>query len=300
MGIKVTFSPDGKYLAYASEERIDLLSTLNWQTVLQFNDRAPLWDLGNWHTEPWFTAVTFSPDGQLIVGVGHNKVRIWHRETRERLHSCPKNMNPFVGFFDTLCLDAVAFSPDGQILAMNEENNITFWHPDAGQRLYELSGHTERVTSLAFSPDGKILITGSYDRTIRLWNVRTRKQLGQPLKGHDSAVYTVAFSRDGQYIASGSKDNKIILWPLCSDESPRTLTGHSKEVFSVAFSADSKILASGSADGKIKMWKVSTGELVEELPEEHRRGVTSVTFSPDGQYIASGDRDLTVRIWQRE
>ena len=298
MGIKVTFSPDGKYLAYTNDERIEL-STLNWQSVSQLNDRAPLWDLGNWYTEPWFTAVAISPDDRLIVGVGHNKVRIWHRETEERLHSCPKKMNPIVGYFDTLCLDAVAFSPDGQILAMNEENNITFWNADTGQRLHQLSGHTERVTSLAFSPDGKILVSGSYDRTIRLWNVRTRKELGT-LEGHDSAVYTVAFSPDGQYIASGSKDNKIILWPLYSDESPRTLTGHSKEVFSVAFSPDSKMLASGSADGTIKMWRVSNGELVETLPEEHKRGVTSVTFSPDGQYIASGDRDLTVRIWQRE
>ena len=299
MGIKVAFSPDGKYLAYASEERIDLLSTLNWHTVFHFDDRVPTWDLRNWHVEPWFTAVTFSPDGQLIVGVGHNKVRIWDRGTEKPLHSCSKKMDPIQGFFDWLCLDAVAFSPDGQILAMNEDNNIAFWNADTGQRLHELSGHKEEVTSLAFSPDGKILISGSYDRTISLWNVRERKQFGT-LEGHTSAVYTVAFSPDGQYIASGDKDHKIILWPLYNDSSPQILTGHSQEVFSVAFSADSKILASGSADGKIKMWRVSTGELIETLPEQHYRGVTSVAFSPDGRHIASGDRDMTVRIWQRK
>ena len=306
VGINLTFSPDGKYLACASEEKIDLLSTLNGQSVLEFLDEMiPIDEINvvdvmdTFFTETWFTAVAISPDDRLLVGVGHNKIRIWHRETGEQLHSCPKKINPIWWFFDHLCLDAVAFSPDGQILAINDENNINFWNPETGQRLHQLSGHTELVTSLAFSPDGKILVSGSYDRTIRLWNVRTRKQLGHPLEVNDS-VYTVAFSRDGQYIASGSKNNKIILWPFYSDESPKIFTGHSKEVLSVAFSPDSKILASGSADGTIRIWKVSTGELVEELPEKHERGVTSVAFSPDGQYIASGDRDLTVRIWQRE
>ena len=290
LGMKVTFSPDGKYLAYASDERIDLLSTLNWQRVFAFDDPFPFWEM-----YVWFTGVAISPDGQLIVGVVRSNIRIWRRDTGELLHSCSKRMNPILVL---LYLDAVAFSPDGQILAISEDNNITFWNPDTGKRLHELSGHTEQVTSLAFSPDGKILISGSYDRTIRLWNVRKRKELGT-LKGDDS-VYTVAFSPDGQYIASGSKDSTIILWPLYSDESPRTLTGHSKAVFSVAFSADSKMLVSGSADGKIKMWRVSTGELIETLPEQHYRGVTSVAFSPDGRHIASGDRDMTVRIWQRK
>ena len=295
MEIKVAFSSDGKYFTHTGEQKLKLYQ-LNGESVAIGNDISPFWEF-----DRFFTAVAIAPNGRLIAGVRNNEIKISRQDNGQLLHTLSKTAN---SDSDRFCLDAVAFSPDGQILVINDDNNITIWDTNTGQRLHQLSGHTDLVTSLAFSQNGKILISGSHDRTIRCWNVQTRKNLGT-LGSHDRGVYTVAFSPDGQYVASGGQDNKIRLWSLDrkrdrSEESDKIITGHSKAVFSIAFSPDSKILASGSADGTIKMWSVSTGKVIETLPEQHHRGVASVAFSPDGRHFASGDRDMTVRIWQRE
>ena len=155
------------------------------------------------------------------------------------------------------------------------------------------AGHSKPVTSLAFSPEGKTLASGSVDRSIKLWDVASGREL-RSLGGHGSWVISVAFSPDGRTLASGSDDNSIKLWDAASGRELRTLTGHRKNVVSVAYSPDGKILASGSWDKSIKLWDPATGRELRSLTG-HGESVSSVAFSPDGKTLVSGGR--SIKLW---
>jgi WD40 repeat protein/subtilase family serine protease len=159
-------------------------------------------------------------------------------------------------------------------------------------------GHAGEVTSVAFSPDGSLIASGSDDRTIKLWRV-SDGALVRTLTGHTGGVTSVAFSPDGRLLASGSGlgDRTIRLWRVSDGALVRTLTGHTDWVNSVAFSPDGSLLASGSRDRTIRLWRVSDGALVATLTG-HTGGVTSVAFSPDGSLIASGSGDNTIKLWR--
>ncbi|KAG8995954.1 POC1 centriolar protein A [Tulasnella sp. 427] len=158
-----------------------------------------------------------------------------------------------------------------------------------------------RIYSIAFSPDGKRIASGSSDRTMRLWDAETGQQLGGPLEGHTDAVDSVAFSPDGKRIASGSRDRTVRLWDAeTGQQSGDPLEGHTDGVIFVAFSPDGKRIASGSWDKTVRLWDAETGQQSGEPLEGHTYSVTSVAFSPDGKRIASGSWDGTVRLWDAE
>ena len=152
---------------------------------------------------------------------------------------------------------------------------------------------------MAFSPDGKRIASGSWDKTICLWDAETGLQLGSPLTGHTGWVTSVAFSPDGKRIASGSYDNTICLWDAETGlQLGSPLTGHTEIVTSVAFSPDGKRIASGSNDNTICLWDAETGLQLGSPLTGHTGWVTSVAFSPDGKRIASGSDDkATVCLW---
>ncbi|MFM6255842.1 MAG: WD40 repeat domain-containing protein, partial [Dolichospermum sp.] len=121
-----------------------------------------------------------------------------------------------------------------------------------GNLLQTLTGHSSWVNSLAYSPDGQTLASGSYDNTIKLWNARTGELL-QTFTGHSYSVHSLAYSPDGQTLASGSWDKTIKLWNARTGNLLQTL-GHSYSVNSLAYSPDGQTLASGS--GTIKIWRL--------------------------------------------
>ncbi|MGK7876517.1 MAG: toll/interleukin-1 receptor domain-containing protein [Xenococcaceae cyanobacterium] len=121
-----------------------------------------------------------------------------------------------------------------------------------------LEGHDGWVFSVSLSPDGKTLASGSEDKTIKLWDLETGKEI-HTLQGHDGRVFSVSFSPDGKTLATGSKDKTIKLWNLETGREIRTLQGHDDWVFSVSFSPDGKTLASGSEDNTIKLWNLEAG-----------------------------------------
>jgi WD40 repeat protein len=158
-----------------------------------------------------------------------------------------------------------------------------------------LTGHSDSVWSVAYSPNGQTLASGSWDNTIKLWNVKTGNLL-QTLTGHSKDINSVAYSPDGQTLASASNDNTIKLWNVKTGNLLQTLEGHSYSVNSVAYSPDGQTLASGSDDNTIKVWNVKTGKLLQALTG-HSDSVWSVAYSPDGQTLASGSGDTTIKIW---
>ena len=163
--------------------------------------------------------------------------------------------------------------------------------------------HQGAVSTLAFSPDGKTLASGSDDRTIRVWDVESGKEKAV-LTGHSEPVRTVVFSPDGKTLASGagarsSSDRSIRLWDAESGKEKAQITGHGDSVMCVRFSPDGKTLASGSWDKTIRLWDMET--LKEKmLFTGNDTAVLSVSFSPDGKTLASGSWDKIIRVWDTE
>jgi len=150
------------------------------------------------------------------------------------------------------------------------------------------------VASVVFSPDGRTLASGSFDRSIKLWDVATGKARAT-LQGHSDDVLSIAFSPDGKTLASASFDKTVKLWDMVTGKEQATLQGHLDRVWSVAFS-DGKTLASASEDKTIKLWDVPTGKERATL-QGHTDPVYSVAFNPDGKALASASYDQTVKLW---
>jgi WD40 repeat protein len=160
-----------------------------------------------------------------------------------------------------------------------------------------LAGHTRWVRSVAFSPDGAWIASGSHDTTIRLWDAKTGTAIGKPLRGHNNWVRSIAFSPDGARIVSGSIDRTIQLWDAKTGAAiGKPLRGHANWVRSVAFSPDGARIASGSTDKKIWLWDAKTGAAIGESLQGHSEWVQSIAFSPDGARIASGAGDKTIQL----
>jgi WD40 repeat protein len=175
----------------------------------------------------------------------------------------------------------------------------------AGQRLLTLTGHAGPVNAVAFSPSGRIIVSGSFDKSLKIWDGGSG-QLLRTLTGDTEGISSVAFVPSGKQIVSGSLDRTIGIWDADSGQSIRTLRSDQSyswevppAVWSVAISPDGARVAAASADATVKIWNIASGELV-HLLKGHGDVVTSVQYFPVGRAIASGSKDGTVRLWDAE
>lgn len=304
----IVFSPDGKVIASAS-----------------YDGSVQLWDIATGEVLKTFRghrdfvlSVAYSPDDSLIASGScgelndsdqciQGEIKMWNVATGQEHHT----LNGGLG-----SIREVAFSPDGQYLAsascgLQDDSNqciqgeIKVWNVVTEDEILTLSGHSNYVETIEFSPDGRSLASGSRDNSIIFWDLATGGELFT-IEGHRDTVNSIAFSPDGTTLVSAScKSNnsrgfcnagEIKLWDIASQTEILTLEGHSSEVNDVAFSPDGQLIASASFDRSINLWDVSTGQLILTLFEHDSQVITSVAFSPDGTLLASGSAGHTVEI----
>jgi WD40 repeat protein len=314
----VAFSLDGHWLASGSWDHTIRLWDISAmpEVGLQAGDLTvePLVLRGH---EGRVWSVAFSPGGQwLASGSDDATVRLWDVPALASgglAAGEPAALSRVLHAHEGAVL-SLAFGPDGRHLATgSDDDTARLWDVPAltneGQQVEEpaallllLRGHEGPVPSVAFSPDGQRLATGSDDATARLWDLRTTDPSAEPsvLRGHEAPVASVAFRPDGGWLATGSGDTTIRLWDLETEEvaaEPQVLQDHGGKVWSVAFSPDSRWLAAGSDDGSAGLWDVGAALAQRQVLRGHEAPLTSVTFSPDGRWLATGSWDTTVRLW---
>jgi WD40 repeat protein len=243
-------------------------------------------------------AARFSGDGQTIVTAGSDgRILQWDRD------GAPVR-NDLNGSYDAQVTDAAtvtaAIAPDGKLLVIGRaDGKLLLRNQQGAIRDQPFGGdHTAPVTSIAVSGDGKMIVSGDFSGTVRLWDKEGRP-IGQPSRGHDGRVVSVAVSFDGQTIVSGGSDGKVLRWNLQGSPvwPPLGASFSSGKGEAVAVSPDGQTIASGSESGMMRLWN-GQGAPIRAF-KGHDENVSCLAFSPDGETIVSGADDGTVRLWDR-
>ena len=277
----VAFSPDGTTLASGAGEKLnnprENTDIRLWDAVTGDHKRTLFG-----HTKSVYS-LAFTPNSQTLAsGSIDGTIRLWNVVTGAT--------NRVLNSRDWLSRNHIAFSPDGKTLASADRLGVSLWEGVANTR----TAGNHRAFSIAFSPDSKILATGSYDNTIYLWTDDIA--LPRSLEGHTDWVTSVAFNPNGEIIASGSFDKTVRLWNAVTGVHRFTLHGHTEAVISVAISPDGRTLASASIDKTVRLYDAVTGAHKHTL-DRHTDLVSTVAFSPGSRTLASGSHDKTIRLW---
>jgi WD40 repeat protein len=184
-----------------------------------------------------------------------------------------------------------------RIAALAEPHFALQWTASRESRdlIRTLTGHGDWVSAVALSPDSRHALSGSGDRMLRLWDLRTG-QLLRTFTGHEDEVKAVAMSPDGRQAVSGSHDGTLRLWDLQTGRLLRTLAGHEGMVFALAMGSDGRQAISGSRDRTLRLWDLQTGQLLRTCVG-HEDGVCAVAITTDSGRAFSGSRDRTLRLW---
>lgn len=284
----VAFSPDGKNILTGSYDCSTKLWDLSGRELQTF--KADVIGL-----DEVINAVVFSPDGKWIgTGSANGTLRLWDFSGN--------TLKAFKTPDKSIC--SMAVSPDGKwLLTGNGQNSATLWDLSTWGIIATFKGNDEIssardypavVSSVAFSPDGKQVLTGGLDRTAKIWD-----SSGKELKSFDNPLKDVefaAFSPDGKAVLTCSFDGSVNLWDVFSGAELRAFEGHSGPVRSAAFSPDGNWVLTGSSDKTAKLWNVLSGKEFVNF-SGHLGGINSVAFSPDGKQVLTGSHDRSAKLW---
>jgi WD40 repeat protein/tRNA A-37 threonylcarbamoyl transferase component Bud32 len=289
-------------LAYSPDSKT--LLTASWDGTARLWSATTGQPLASLQHEDIVLAAIFSPDGKTVLTGSEDKTaRLWDVATGKP-KTLPLRHEHFVR--------AVAFSPDGKIAATCcADMTARVWDVASGKPLTEPLVHGVKHTpnlisvreavvlqSVAFSPDGKRLLTACADLNARLWDVATGKPVGPPLR-HDGAVTLAIFSPDGKSILTGSGDHTARLWDAATGKLLTAPLRHQNDVVAVAFSPDSRTVLTGSWDRTAQLWDTATGKpLGPPLRHNDRLTKGAVAFGPDGKAVLTGSIDKMVRLWR--
>jgi WD40 repeat protein len=270
---QMAFSSSGKMFAVLGDKVVSLWDTETRKELPRLND-----------TQYGAMSIALSRGGTIATGYDDGTVKLWDMQTREPLSvfkTCDKEVL------------ALSFSPDEQTLAAGcADGKIQLWR--SHKPPITLDGHSGPVRSLVFSSEGR-LASGSEDKTVRVWDGTTGRQLWAS-DAHKDGIMAVAFSSDAKKLASASKDKTVKLWDVSTAKELATFVGHKFEGSAVAFSPDGKTVATGGTDKTIKLWDPNTGQERTTFTG-HGSRVAAVAFSPDGRTLATGSWDRTVKLW---
>jgi WD40 repeat protein/tRNA A-37 threonylcarbamoyl transferase component Bud32 len=293
--LAVAFSPDGKTVLTGSRDKTARI----WDAATGRLIGQPLYHQAD------VSAVAFASDGGIILtGCNDNTARIWQTTTGKPM-SAP--------LYHRGRVLAVAFSSDGRTVVTGaNDKTARLWDVSSARQAFEPNRHPVRLESptyepmyrslqhkgsvraVAISPDGRIALTGSREKSARLWDTATGKPVGRPL---EHAVFALSFSPDGKMVLTGGWDKTACLWDASTGKKLHSLNGHTGLIHAAAFSPDGRTALTASADHTARLWNVATGQPIAR-PLRHQAEVTAAAFSPEGKLVLTGGVDKTARLWE--
>ena len=285
----VTFSPDSRNLLSSSLDKTVGLWAIDGEAQLMSLQK---------HEEA-VTQVVFSHDGQRFLSASRDRTAVlWRLDATGWLRLRRQNAQATMLYsLDShrRAVNDVAISPDNKLVATASADHIVrLWNADNGTLLHEFKGHVSPVIAVAFSPDGRTLVSAT-ESLVQFWEVETRYS-GQAIEGHMGALQSVAVSSDGKLLAT-AVDTRILIWSLEDQTLRHILLGHTDLVYHITFSPQGNMLASASADRTARLWNVITGLATQTL-SGHQGAVMDVGFSPNGQLLATASEAQTIRLWR--